>query len=95
MTISKSDVQTIASLAHLEISDAELDSFVDELTGILGMIHQMQQFDTSQVEPMSHPQDIGLRLRDDEVTEPNQRSRLQQIAPDTENGLYMVPKVLD
>ncbi len=95
MTISKSDVETIASLAHLEFESDDRKELADELNGIFEMIQHMQQFDTSTVVPMSHPQDIELRLREDEVTEPDQRCDLQTIAPETYNGFYMVPKVLD
>ena len=95
MNISKSDIETIATLAQLDVEDSVIDSFVQEMADILSMIHQMQEIDTSEIKPMPHPQDIELRLRMDEITEPDQRSELQLIAPATKNGLYLVPKVLD
>jgi len=95
MTIKISDVKTVASLAHLELKTDDQIELAEELNGIFEMIQHMQQFNTSAVAPMSHPQDIALRLREDKVTEPDQRRDLQTIAPETYNGFYMVPKVLD
>ena len=95
MSITKKDVKNIASLAQLNIGGDELEHFVLEMTEILALIRQMQAIDTTDIEPMPHPQDIQLRLREDQVTEPNQRDQLQKIAPATANGLYLVPKVLD
>ena len=95
MSVSENDIRTIASLAQLEIEQDAIEPFKQEMTNILALIHQMQGIDTSSVEPMPHPQDIQLRLRADLVTEPDQRSTLQRIAPNTEDGLYLVPKVLD
>ncbi len=95
MSVTANNIKTIASLAQLNIEESAIEPFIEEMTNILALIHQMQEIDTSGVEPMSHPQDIQLRLRTDQVTEPNQRTILQQIAPATEDGLYLVPKVLD
>ena len=95
MSVSKSDIGKIANLANLQILTEDEDSYVQDLTKILQLIEQMENVDTSGILPMSHPQDIELRLRSDEVTEPDQRTILQQLAPNTENGLYLVPKVID
>ena len=95
MSVTKSDVGKIANLANLQILTEDEDSYVQDLTKILQLIEQMENIDTCGVLPMSHPQDIELRLRSDEITEPDQRTILQQLAPNTENGLYLVPKVLD
>jgi len=95
MSITKKDIQTIAALAQLNIGDDALEHFVLEMTEILALIRQMQAIDTTEIEPMPHPQDIQLRLREDQVTEPNQREQLQEIAPAIAHGLYLVPKVLD
>ncbi len=95
MNISSKDINIIASLAQLELEDSAMETYAQEMTDILAMIQQMQQIDTSSIEPMPHPQDIQLRLRPDEITEPDQRSELQSIAPSTDEGLYLVPKVLD
>lgn len=95
MNVTKSDISTIANLANLDIPESEQESYVLELTNILELIGQMEKFDTAGCDPMSHPQEIELALRPDEVTEPDQRTDLQPLAPLTERGLYLVPKVLD
>lgn len=89
------DVKKVAALARLEVADKDVPTYERELASIFEMIQKIQEIDTSNIEPMSHPKDIELRLRLDQVTEPDQRAELQQIAPATENGLYLVPKVLD
>lgn len=95
MSLSNTDVKRIAHLARIAVSDEEVGATLDKLTGILGLIEQMQAVDTSGVAPMSHSQDISQRLRADVVTETNQRELLQSIAPAVENGLYLVPKVIE
>lgn len=95
MAIDKQTVQTIARLSRLEIADSEIDKYSTELSNILGFVEQMEACDTRGVEPMTHPFDASLRLREDEVTESNQRDRFHAIAPSSEDGLYLVPKVID
>ena len=95
MSVSRKDVKVIAALAQLDMEDHAAKSYIQEMTDILAMIQKLQQIDTSKIDPMPHPQDIQLRLRSDELTEPEQRSELQSIAPSTEKGFYLVPKVLD
>lgn len=95
MTFTEMDVKKVAALARLEVADQDVPTYERELASIFEMIQKIQDIDTSNIEPMSHPKDIELRLRPDQVTEPDQRAELQQIAPATENGLYLVPKVLD
>lgn len=95
MSLSNEQVERIARLARLAISDAEIASTRAKLDGIFGLIEQMQAVDTSGVEPMSHPQELAARLRDDAVTEDNRRDAFQRIAPQTEAGLYLVPKVIE
>ena len=94
MSISKTDIETIASLAQLEVNEDSMELYSNELSNIMEMIRSMQDIDTDAIEPMPHPQDIELRLRIDEVTEIEQRDELQAIAPQTSDGLYLVPKVL-
>ena len=94
MSISKFDIETIATLAQLEVNEDSMELYSNELSNIMEMIRSMQDIDTDAIEPMPHPQDIELRLRADEVTEIEQRDELQAIAPQTSNGLYLVPKVL-
>ena len=94
MSISKTDIETIATLAQLEVNEDSMELYSNELSNIMEMIRSMQDIDTDAIEPMPHPQDIELRLRTDEVTEIEQRDELQAIAPQTSDGLYLVPKVL-
>lgn len=95
MSLTLEQVRRIANLARLELPDAEAEATRVKLNGIFSLIEQMQAVDTSGVEPMSHPQDVPQRLREDRVTEPDRREDYQRIAPQTESGLYLVPKVLE
>ena len=95
MSLNSADIKRIAHLARIEVSDAEADATLTKLTGILGLIEQMQAVDTNGILPMSHSQDITQRLRADVVTEINQRELYQAIAPSVEDGLYLVPKVIE
>ena len=95
MSLGTDDVKRIAHLARIEISDSEAEATLQKLSGILGLIEQMQAVDTSGIEPMSYSQDVTQRLREDVVTKTNQREEFQKIAPAVENGLYLVPKVIE
>ncbi|MBK1617172.1 Asp-tRNA(Asn)/Glu-tRNA(Gln) amidotransferase subunit GatC [Lamprobacter modestohalophilus] len=95
MALDTSDVAKIAHLARLAISDGERDHFSTELSSILNLVEQMSAIDTTGVEPMAHPLHMAQRLRPDQVTETDNRDQFQQIAPQTEDGLYLVPKVIE
>ncbi|MEN9725119.1 MAG: Aspartyl/glutamyl-tRNA(Asn/Gln) amidotransferase subunit [Pseudomonadota bacterium] len=95
MSLNSADIKRIAHLARIEVNDAEADATLAKLTGILGLIEQMQAVDTTGIQPMSHSQDVTQRLRNDLVTETNQRELYQSIAPAVEEGLYLVPKVIE
>jgi aspartyl-tRNA(Asn)/glutamyl-tRNA(Gln) amidotransferase subunit C len=95
MALSLDDVRRVATLARIEVTEAEAQAVLGKLNGVFGMIEAMQKIDTTGVEPMSHAQDIPLRLREDEVTETDQRELFQSIAPQVEGGLYLVPRVID
>jgi len=95
MSLTTEDVKRIAHLARIEVTETEAQATLQKLSGILGLIEQMQAVDTSGIVPMSHSQDVTQRLRDDVVTETNQRELFQSIAPAVENGLYLVPKVIE
>jgi aspartyl-tRNA(Asn)/glutamyl-tRNA(Gln) amidotransferase subunit C len=95
MTLSLDDVRRIAALARIAVSDAEAHAVQAQLTGIFGLIEQMQAVDTTGIEPMAHAQDLVLRLRDDRAAEPDQRALFQSVAPQVEAGLYLVPKVIE
>ena len=95
MALQRSDVEKIAHLARLGLNEGELPRTTDALNSILGLVDQMQAVDTTGVEPLAHPLETTQRLRPDQVTESTQRDRYQAVAPSTENGLYLVPKVID
>lgn len=95
MALDKTAVAKIAHLARLEVAETDLDGYAAELSNILDLVEQMQQVDTTGVEPMAHPLHMTQRLRPDQATEPDQRERFQAHAPLTEDGLYLVPKVID
>jgi aspartyl-tRNA(Asn)/glutamyl-tRNA(Gln) amidotransferase subunit C len=95
MALDNTDVEKIAHLARLQISESDTLEVAQRITNILNMIDQMQTVDTSQVTPMAHPFDATQRLRPDVVTETDQRDYYQKIAPATQDGLYLVPKVIE
>lgn len=95
MALSLEQIKRAAHLARLEVSDAEAQTTIRRLNDILTMIDQMQAVDTEAVEPMSHAQDMAQRLREDRVNDDDWREALQAIAPETENGYYLVPKVME
>lgn len=95
MALEKSDVEKIAHLARLHIEESEAQEVTNRVSSILSMIDQMQSVQTDNVEPLSHPFDAVQRLRADSVTETNQRDYLQERAPSTQDGLFLVPKVIE
>ena len=99
MSLSDDQVRRIARLARLDLAAAEVQPVVDRLNRILGLIEQMRAVDTAGIEPMAHPLDAllpsGQRLRPDQVTEKDQHETFQSVAPATQDGLYLVPKVIE
>ncbi|MEW4981742.1 MAG: Asp-tRNA(Asn)/Glu-tRNA(Gln) amidotransferase subunit GatC [Cycloclasticus sp.] len=95
MSIQSEDVLKIAHLARLGIQQEQLESYASDLSNIMNLVEQMNQVDTSDIEPMAHPLDQMQRLRADVVSEGNQRDALQKNAPDIEDGLFLVPRVID
>ena len=95
MTISLADIHRLAHLARLEIDAAEAEDVRAKLDAIFGMIGQLQAVDTTGVVPMAHAQDVSLPLRDDAVTETDRHALYQSVAPAVEDGLYLVPKVIE
>ena len=95
MAIDLKDVQNVAHLARLQLSDVEQQEALNSINNILHMIDQMQAIDTTGVEPLAHAYEASQRLRDDVVTEQNQRDLLLLLAPQTDRGLFLVPKVLE
>jgi len=95
MPLTLDDVRRVAHLARIAIDDAEAGTALAQLTRVFGLIEQMQAVDVSGIAPMSHAQDVSQRLREDAVTETNQRELFQAIAPQVETGLYLVPQVIE
>ncbi len=95
MTLTQEEVTKIAYLARVQIDPNEAWRYVRDLSGILEFVAQMNAVDTDAVAPMAHPLDLPQRLREDKVTEENQRDLFQAIAPKVEAGLYLVPKVIE
>ncbi len=95
MSLSIADVEKVARLARLAMTGQEIQTAQAQLSNIFGLIAEMQAVDTTGIAPMSHSQDLSQRLREDIVTEANQREAFQAIAPQTEAGLYLVPQVIE
>ena len=99
MSLTPSDIARIANLARLELQPAESARMLAQINGLFGLVETMRAVDTTGIEPLAHPyatvQDVTLRLRDDQVSEPNQREANQRSAPAVENGLFLVPKVIE
>ncbi|CAM2191143.1 Asp-tRNA(Asn)/Glu-tRNA(Gln) amidotransferase subunit GatC [Paraburkholderia sp. A1RI_3L] len=99
MSLTLNDVKRIAHLARLELPDADAEHTLAQLNEFFGLVEQMQAVDTTGIAPLAHPieqiEDVALRLRDDAVTETVQRDEYQRVAPAVQDGLYLVPKVLE
>ena len=95
MSIEQNEIEKIAELARIRISEDQLGQVTQRITEILDMVDQLQAADTADVEPMANPLDATQVLRPDKVTETNRREDFQAIAPAVEAGLYLVPKVID
>lgn len=95
MALSKRDVEYIAHLARLEVSEDEIADYVDKLSSIIDLVAELGELDTADVLPMAHPLNMSQRLRLDEVTETNQRDLYQRNAQVVGRGFYRVPRVID
>lgn len=99
MSLTSSDIARLANLARLELQPAESGRILGQMNDFFSIVEAMRAVDTSGLEPMAHPvaaiQDVALRLREDVVTEPNQREANQRSAPAVEHGLFLVPKVIE
>ena len=93
--LSLEEVRRIARLARIALAEPEIQGLQQQLNGILGLVDQMRAVDTAGIEPMAHPQDAHQRLREDVVTEADRRADFQSVAPQVEDGLYLVPKVIE
>jgi aspartyl-tRNA(Asn)/glutamyl-tRNA(Gln) amidotransferase subunit C len=99
MSLSASDIARIASLARLQLAPDESERMLSQINGFFDLVERMRSVDTAGVDPLAHPvaavEDITLRLRDDLVSEPNNREANQKSAPAVEAGLFLVPKVIE
>ncbi len=95
MAIDKSQVKTVAHLARLTINESDVEATTGTVSQILELVDKMQAVNTDGIEPMAHPLDATQRLRADQVSEENQREQLQSCAPATEEGLFLVPRVIE
>ncbi|WP_028456734.1 Asp-tRNA(Asn)/Glu-tRNA(Gln) amidotransferase subunit GatC [Chitinilyticum litopenaei] len=95
MSLSLDDVSRIARLSRIAVTPDELAATQNQLNRILHLIDEMRAVDTTGIEPMAHAQDVFLRLREDAATAPDRRAAFQAVAPAVENGLYLVPKVIE
>jgi aspartyl-tRNA(Asn)/glutamyl-tRNA(Gln) amidotransferase subunit C len=95
MSLDKSDVEKIAHLARMALDESHVDAYVEDLGNILNLVEQLEAANTDAIEPMSHPLHMAQRLREDKVTEGDCREANLAVAPLTENGLYLVPKVIE
>ena len=95
MSLTPDDVRRLARLARIAIDDEESAAVLERLNAVLGLVGEMRAVDTHGIEPMSHALDIAQRLRRDEVREADQRSLYQSVAPAVEDGLYLVPRVIE
>jgi len=99
MSLTSQDIDRIANLARLALQPAEAERMREQINGFFSIVEAMQAVDTAGIEPMAHPvaaiQDVQLRLREDVISEPNNREANQQSAPAVERGLFLVPKVIE
>ncbi|WP_456417201.1 Asp-tRNA(Asn)/Glu-tRNA(Gln) amidotransferase subunit GatC [Thiolapillus sp.] len=95
MDLEPDEIEKIAHLARIAVAADEIEALNTELSGILDLVERMGELDTRGIMPMAHPLDMPQRLRPDVVTEENQREAYQAVAPATENGLYLVPRVIE
>ena len=95
MAIDSKVVARVAHLARMQVDDSESEALSERLNEILGMVDQLQQADVSDVEPLAHPLEVSQPLRDDQVTEPDVRDKVLPIAPASEEGCFLVPRVIE
>ena len=95
MSLTPDDVRRLARLARIAIDDDDSAAVLERLNAVLGLIEEMRAVDTTGIDPMSHALDIAQHLRPDEVRETDQRETYQSVAPAVEEGLYLVPKVIE
>lgn len=95
MTIERADIEKLAELARIQITESQIATTTRSIADVLALVDQLQEADTAGVQPLAHPLDAVQRLRPDQVSEDNHREAFQAIAPATEQGLYLVPRVIE
>jgi len=95
VSLTPDQVRKVAMLARLKLEEPRVDEYARELSGILDMVAALDAANTDDIAPMAHPLDLSARLRADEVTEGDERAAFQNIAPAVEDGVYLVPKVIE
>ena len=95
MSLKRSEIENIAWLARLSLNEDEIPVYQNELEQILNLVEQMNNINTDTILPLAHPLKISAQLREDKITETNQRAMNQQTAPDVKDGYYLVPKVIE
>lgn len=95
MSIEKQTIENLATLSRLAVDDNRVEEISQRLGSVLALVDQLQAADTSGLSEFDHPLNATQRLREDEINKPNMREAFQAIAPDTEDDLYLVPKVID
>jgi len=95
MSLSPEQIRQVAQLARLQLNPEQVEPYARQLSNILGMVDRLSSVDTANVSPMAHPLDMVQRLRPDVISEVDRRDEYQAIAPETRDGLYLVPKVIE
>jgi aspartyl-tRNA(Asn)/glutamyl-tRNA(Gln) amidotransferase subunit C len=95
MSLTADQIKQVAHLARLELKPEQIGTYTQQLSNILELVGELSRVDTTAVQPMAHPLDMHQRLRPDVVTEPDRREAFQAIAPAVQDGLYLVPKVIE
>ena len=95
MALTLNDVEKIARLSRLYLDDGEKAQTLQELNDIFAMVEKMQSVNTDGIEPMAHPREAALRLREDKITETDRAADYQSVAPEVRNRLYIVPQVIE
>ena len=95
MLLDKSDIEKIAWLARLAIDAEDIPNYIHDLSSILDLVEEMDQVESTNTKPMAHPLELSARLREDVISETDQRKLFQEVAPAVSNGHYLVPRVIE
>lgn len=95
MSLNEKQIKEIAFLARVNVCDSEIEKTTSDVNNILALMADLAKINTEEIQPMSHPIDMCQRLREDDVIEKDESKKLQKIAPNTDNGYFLVPKVIE